>query len=378
MSTALQQLENAYRNRHDTARRWHAEGRLVIGYVGADVPVELITATGALPVRLFGDPAADTGPGDRYLGRGLDQAARSILTQLVQGHHRHIHAVVVSRDCEASLRLFYALRELRRVEADLPLPEVALLDLLHLPHRTTARYDLAKVGQLREHLRRWTGQPLDDTDLETAIEQHGQGRELLAEIAALRREPEARLTGTQALAVTGAGTCLPATDYTALLQTLLAEASTLPPVGGLRTFLTGSSHDHPGVYAQLEAAGLLVVGEDHDWGDLAFERRVEHPTLLGLAERYQYNGPTAQRSSISDRAAYTDLAADRSRAQALLSYVREHDDAPPWDFPAQQDAVARRGLPAVLVERQPYGRLDDDALAQAVDTLTRTPVGVTP
>jgi hypothetical protein len=46
-----------------------------------------------------------------------------------------------------------------------------------------------------------------------------------------------------------------------------------------------------------------------------------------------------------------------------VSYVREHDDGPPWDFPAQREAT---GLPAVLLDRQPYGEVDPSRLPAAV------------
>ena len=151
-------------------------------------------------------------------------------------------------------------------------------------------------------------------------------------------------------AVVAATTALPPDRAAALLESLLAEADQLPEASGTRVFLTGSSHDHPGVYAALEEAGLLVVGEDHDWGDLLHHRLVDPPAdpallELALAERYQHNGPAA---------------ASACGAEALVSYVRIHDDAPRWDFPAQRAAT---GLPAALVDRQPDGRIDLDALA---------------
>jgi hypothetical protein len=177
-------------------------------------------------------------------------------------------------------------------------------------------------------------------------------------VAELRRAPQSRLTGSQALAVIGAGTGLPTDAYQDLLGGLLDQADELPVATGVRTFLTGSSHDTPQVYTALEETGLLIVGEDHDWGDLLFEHPVTEPTLLGLAERYQYNGPTAQRGSIAERAAYTAAAATRSGAHQLLSYVRDLDEGPPWDFPAQRAAVESAGLPSVLIDRQPYGSVD--------------------
>jgi hypothetical protein len=148
---------------------------------------------------------------------------------------------------------------------------------------------------------------------------------------------------------------MPAEEYTGLLKRLLAEAGALAEHRGTRVFLTGSWHDTPHVLRLLESSGFLVVGEDHDWGDLLFERPAGVPTLEALAERYQHNGPSAPRASIRARAAHTAWAVRRCHADLLLSYARAHDDAPAWDFAAQRDAA---GVPAVLIDRQPYGEVD--------------------
>jgi benzoyl-CoA reductase/2-hydroxyglutaryl-CoA dehydratase subunit BcrC/BadD/HgdB len=327
------------------------------GYVGADVPVELITAAGLRPLRLAGKPGEDSTLGDRYLGRGVDPVARSILTRILTGDYGPLEAVVVSRDCEASLRLFYALRELHRVEPGLRLPPVRLVDVLHLPHHTTTRYVHAKIAQLREWLGQW--RRIGDDDLAAAITAHDTLRRSLGRLAGLRRAN--RLSGTRFLETVAATTTVPITEAIALVERLLTED--LPEVEGTRLFLTGSSHDDPAVYETLERNGFLVVGEDHDWGELLFARTCAAPTELALAERYQHNGPAAPRASIRQRAAHTAAAARACGAEILFSYARVHDDAPPWDFPEQRAAT---GLRAVLAERQPYGELTSEALAALI------------
>ncbi|KAA9156682.1 2-hydroxyacyl-CoA dehydratase [Amycolatopsis acidicola] len=338
--TALSELLAVAADRVGAA---HSAGRPVVGCVGADVPVELITAAGLLPLRLFGNPAEVDEP---YLGRGVDPVARSVLNGLLSGRYGELEAIVVSRDCEASLRLFYALRELKRVE--LELPPVYLVDVLHLPHHTTTRYVHAKVAKFRAWLGQW--RTIDDDTLAEAITAHDRLRRALGEASFS--------CGSERLGVVAATTALPVEHATKLVEGLApGEARE-----GVRAFLTGSSHDHPGVYERLEDNGFLVVGEDHDWGP-RFARTCAAPTELALAERYQYNGPTAPRSSVRQRAAYTAAAARECGAEVLISYAREHDDAPPWDFPEQRAAT---DLPAVLAERQPYGGLTGQALTEIV------------
>ncbi|MEW2569480.1 2-hydroxyacyl-CoA dehydratase family protein [Streptomyces sp. NPDC047070] len=342
----------------------------VVGYVGADVPVEYLTAAGLLPLRLTGDPDTPSTAGDRYLGTGLDPAARSVLTRLLDADYGPLEGIVVSRDCEASSRLFYALRELRRVEPSLALPPVHLVDVLHLPHRTTTRYVRAKFAQFRAVTETWAGRTVDDTALAEAITAHDRLRDLLARVAGLRRSHPARLTGTQALTVVAATTTLPVAVANELLEQLLTEADELPEHEGTRVFLTGSPHDTAHVYRALEEPGFLIVGEDHDRGDLLHLRRTGAPTEAALAERYQYNGPAAPRAAIRTRAEHTRREAAACGAEILVSYARVRDDAPPWDYAAQQAAT---GLPSVLLSRQPYGELDHEATETLAALRPRTP-----
>lgn len=362
LSETLATLEAAYAS-HAPLRE--ASGP-VIGMVGQDVPGELITAVGATALRLRGEPGRDTAVADHYLGTGLDPATRSLLTLLLGREFGTLDAVVVSADCDASLRLYYVLREIIRVEPQTHIPPVYLVDILHLPRATTTRYNRVRVGQLVDVLQGWTGASITNTALENAVRLHDEIRWLQRKVSALRHAQPARLTGSEYLAVMGAATRLPLDEYRVLLTTLLASTDQLPVHDELRVFLTGSSHDDPGVYRAIEAQGAVIVGEDHDWGELLTEREVGAATLDAIAERYQHNGPTSQRSSIRQRATHTATAAAGAGAEVLLSYTRDKDEAPLWDFAAQQAAA---GMPAVMVSRQPYGAIDAGDLAEALDLL---------
>ena len=323
----------------------------MVGYVGADVPVELITAAGAVPLRLAGDPSWDLAPGARILGDGVDPVASAVLSGLLAGAYP-LDLLVVSRDCEASLRLFYAVRELRRLSPSCGLPEAYLVDIGHLPQPTTTAYNTVRIGQFRA----WLGSrilslsdSLSDDAVAAAIAAHDEQRRLLAEVAAWRL---VGLSGSAFLGVVGAGTAMPVAAHVELLKRLLAEAR--PDASGTRAFLTGSGHDTPHVYRAIEARNVTIVGEDHDWGDLWFALPVgpsEQPEQA-LAERYQHNGPTATRATVRERADHTAARARECGAELLICYARRRDDAPRWDFAAQ---AAATGLLAWTLFDQPYG-----------------------
>ncbi|MHA6667869.1 2-hydroxyacyl-CoA dehydratase subunit D [Homoserinimonas sp. A447] len=362
-SAALGELVAAYADRAALSNG----ARPVIGYVGQDVPAELILAAGARPLRLRGNPEWNTDAADRYLGTGLDPATRSILAGILAGHFAGLRAIVVSSDCDASQRLFYVLREIQRVEPQTPLPAVYLLDILHLPRPTTTRYNIVRLNQCADALGEWTGCPVTDASLADAIKEVNETRDAQRAVMALRHAVPARLTGAEALAIIVAGTRLPAQRYRTLLQALVDGAETLPTHEGTRVFVSGSNHDSDAVYRAIEDGGAVIVSEDHDWGELTIGINVAGDSLDALARRYQSNGPTAQRASAQERAQYAVTATTRAVAGVLLSYSREKDEAPLWDFPAQAAALT---IPALAAHRQMYGLIGSEAAAAALEPQT--------
>ena len=362
-AAALERLIEAYRSDGPLDRPEEP----VIGYVGQDVPEELITATGARALRLRGSPDWDTRQADSYLGTGLDPAARALLAGLLDERFGPLRGVVVSSDCDASQRLFYVMREIHRVEQATTLPPVHLVDILHLPRESTLRYNTVRIRQLQEVLEGWTGTPITPEGLQDAVAEHNTERRRYRQIAQLRRSDPPRLSGEEALSVLGVRGRLPLAEVIALLGAV-GEGPDLPAKPGRRIFLTGSSHDSTDVYRAIESRGAVIVGEDHDWGELMVGDDVAEPTVEALALRYRDNGPTAHRASIQDRGAHTAAAVRRAKAELLLSYARERDDAPAWDLPHQVGAV---DIPTVVLAQQDHGAVDADALEHALQQEAR-------
>jgi benzoyl-CoA reductase/2-hydroxyglutaryl-CoA dehydratase subunit BcrC/BadD/HgdB len=163
-----------------------------------------------------------------------------------------------------------------------------------------------------------------------------------------------RLRGSEALTVIGATQTLDPATAAPLLDALLAALAARPAHQGRRLFLTGSAHDHPGYYAQIEAAGFLIVSEDHDWGDRSYEALVDEgaPDIAdAIVDRYQSGTPASAKFAIATRAAYTARRAAESEVDLILALVRRDDPAPRWDIPDQH---ATAPVPLILLDDLPY------------------------
>ena len=107
-------LEQLRREPQVVARAAAARGERVIGYVGNEVPVALIIAADALPVRLRPHAQASTANADRFVESSFAPALRGIAEQWLQGGLDHLDAVVFARGDDSAQRLYYYFCELQR------------------------------------------------------------------------------------------------------------------------------------------------------------------------------------------------------------------------------------------------------------------------
>ena len=331
-----------------------------VGYVGADIPRELVEAAGLVPCG-----SAEPGPPilspSRFSVRGSIRRSGASLRPCSAGSCR---STSCSSGTTRTARCGSTTRSAVSREHDLP--ELWFVDLLHLPTETTADYDLGRLQELVAVLERWSGQPVTDESLRAAIREANRTRTLLAQLAELRRDSPPRLSGTAALAVIGATTTLPAAESNALLEQLLAESH--PAVPALRrVYVTGSSHDTLDLYRAIESDGSVIVGEDHDWGEALADGLVDEAgdPLAAIAARYRSGSATAIRHETNARAEHVAREAEAARADVVVSWIRTGDDALGWGLPALRRALDARGIRLVAAEQRGPGAESAAELALA-------------
>lgn len=354
MTTAFETLQAAYGRASSVAP---GTGTGAVGIVGTDVPDELLHTGGLRPLRLRGAPGEPTPIADRYVERAVDPAARSVFDRILDGTYAGLDRVVLCHDCEATVRLFYYLRELRRIEPERGLPEIYFVDILHQPTRTSTVYNIGRMASFRDVVARWTGTVLDEEAVRGAVARCNERRRLLQRLAQLRRRVPPALSGAEALAVVGAGMSMHVDEYAPLLRALCDERSDAGGDGdAVRLYVTGTAHDHTGLYEAVEGCGAVIVGENHDRGDLWAETLVDEDAepMRALAVRYQHGAPASAGYSIDQRARHTVDAARSAGAAGVLCFLRRGDNAPYWDVPEQRRRLAAAGIPMLVIDMDTY------------------------
>jgi hypothetical protein len=341
----MTELDRMYAGLRVSAERNAAAGRPVIGIVGRDVPSLLIAATGAQPFRIPPEQQP-TDVADALMGRAVDRAASLVLAGLLAGSLDFLSGIFLSHDSEASVRLFYTAQELHR-RGRIVVP-VHLVDQVHLDRESTLRFNAAQIARMWSVATEWSASPIDAASLETAKSELAEVRGELTRLRDGRRTGTARASGVAALQCYAVASAVPPAQALPLLR---SEGSATVDDGLLPVFLTGSAPIGDELYRAIEDAGAVVVGEDHDWGDPILSDLL--PEVLTadrdamsreLALSRLHGAPAAASSSMAARAEATRGGILASGARALLSIVRDHDDAPAWDWKRQS---ARAGVPGV-------------------------------
>ena len=374
----LETMKRHYQRRDLAARAWRERGGKVVGYVGDDVPEEMIRAAGFFPLRISGDPWGGTEEADRYTEPFYDPSVRSMLNMLLTGRYDFLDFLVVPHSSDAVLRLYYHLRDIQQMDSALKLPDLHLFDILHTRFWMTGLYIRDRVREFKKKLEAWSGKELSKEALSQAIAVGNENKNLLMKVSDLREADPSLLSGMDALQVIGSSMVMPKEEHNTLLRQFLSMEKR-PGGEKPRLFVEGSSIDNLQFYELVESCGATIVAESHDWGNRSFDDPVD-PTLdplEAIAERYHLRSPSPRMHSIGRRVAYTVERAVRAKSRGAIFFFLEWDSAPAWDYPDQKKALEEKGIPTLCFETQKYLLSDADKtqmktkIKQWLETISR-------
>ena len=277
---------------------------------------------------------------DADLPENLSSRLKSILAQLLDPEAGFAGAVIAHGGAE-DVQLFGVLRELGRTGRGPGFP-VHFIDLLQGPDAPVTAYNHARLTGLRAWLEALAGHPVDDAAIAAAVAAENQRRQAVARLFERRRQTPPKLSGAEAMALVRKLEVSPGDAADALIAR--TEDSDPTPLLGPRLLITGSPHESADLYALIEAAGAVIVGEDHDGGDVWAAYQVEEnlPPIQALAVRPQRlpGGPTAR---TADRVEALSRRVADLRPDGVIHLRIGGDEAAPWDLKATRDALDKLG-----------------------------------
>ncbi len=302
-----------------------------IGFVGSDIPVELLLASGRPFGHLPWRADAPTPAADRWLESSFPGWTRSILEQWFAGAFDGLHAVVFSRADDAAQRLCYYVRELQ-ARGRLQGPSVHMLDVALVPRETSVVHTAAALDAMAGRL------GIAPDAWPAALGRANQLRGELARLQVQRGGP-----GAVHERMLRAALWSDATRW--------MGAATLPGRPATRrVLLAGSMPPDDRLHRAVDAGGACIVDELHPCGPARLgppiEDGSEAPTMR-IARHLQRHasGPRA----VVDRAAQLLARLRESRASAVILWLSREDESSAWQVPAQTRALREAGIPLLVL-----------------------------
>jgi len=353
---AFETMQKHYQQRDLAAREWKKKGGKVAGYFCSSVPEEMILAAGLFPLRISGDPWGGTEVADKYTEPFYEPDVRSMLNMLLTGRYDFLDFLIIPHSRDAILALYYHLGKINQIDPLLKLPDLYLFDILHTRFWLTGLYIRDRVRELKKKLEEWSGKEISSESLSRAIAIGNENKMLLKRVAALRAAEPPRISGVEALQIIGSSMFMLKEEHNKLLRQFLDGADELPAKDGVRLFVEGSPIDNLQFYGLVESGNATIVGEDNCWGNRYSDDPVDPSLdpLEAIAERYHLKSPCPRMYPLQRRVEYCLRSAVEAKAQGVLFFFLEWDNAPAWEYPDQKKALEDKGIPTLCFEMQKY------------------------
>ncbi len=326
------------------AREHAQKGARVIGVVGAEAPVELVIAAGAMPVAVpafAGDRTADA---DRHLEPAFSPRVRSVTEQWLQGRLDFIEAVIFTRADDSEQRCYYYLCELqRRGQARGPIP--LIFDIAKIPRAASLKHSEAATRALAQAL------SSDPARLDAAIGVRDRRRSLFGRLERLRRSDRPP-PGSDCERLLRLADTLPAERFDTTLAAWLEEQ--FPERHGPRLLLAGTTPPDGRLHEAVEEAGGCIVGEIDNEG---IDRL---GPMIGAASEplgdlaLHYHARSYGPRGFGDRTSRLVRRAGEYAVDGVVSWLIEEDEASAWHVPATVAALEAAGMPLLSLTRRSW------------------------
>lgn len=330
-----------------------SEGSRLIGYFCTYTPVELLHASGFIPVRIMGEvdkieKAYSLTPDFicPYLRKAVEKG--------LNGSYKCLSGIVQGYTCDVTCGAANIWEA--NIGAD-------LFHILPLPYvdqpasRAFLRAELMDLVEKIEH----AGGIYSHERLAASLDLYGKIRTLMADLYALRYERKLSLSATDFLYVVQAGFITPPERYYTMLKDLKkALPDTFDPPKGIPVLVSGSLIEEPQVLRILEESGGMVVADDLCTGLRNFSPaygKGDDP-IEKLIDRTLNHFPCPSRASAEERLPRLLHLIESSKARAVVFIFQKFCTPHLGDHPFLTAALRERKIPDIMVEIEESGIME--------------------
>ncbi len=333
--------------------KWKKQGGKVIGYFCSAFPKEIVTAAGMIPFRIRATGSKGTELSDSLLSNINCTFVRHAFNMALSGEYDFLDGLAMFNSCDNIRRVYdHWIRQLNT-------PFTHFMSLPKKAGPAQIKFFRGELATFKQHMEDQFSLKITDNQLRDAIKLHNESRKLLRQLYGYRKNEHPPITGARTLAVTVAGTALPAELYNRSLCTLLDEIQAADKADGYRArlMLIGSVLDNPGYIDVIEGQGGLVVTDSLCFGSRNFwidiDESIDDP-LTALAQYYVVDRPSCPRTfdMHERRAEYIKDMIDRFKVDGVIMERLTFCDV--WgceQFPLTND-FKKWGVPLLTLDRE--------------------------
>jgi 2-hydroxyglutaryl-CoA dehydratase, D-component len=353
-SPFLQRIATLHRDPLAVARKAAADGRRVVGYLSAHIPVELLLAANAVPVRLRGPAGTPTPRANDYLESSFSPESFAICELFLAGQLDFLDAIVFPRSNDSAQRLYYYLCELQR-RKKIAGPTLWLYDVATIARETSKHHTLESTKQLAASL------GVDVTQLPNAVDWARRRAKLISQLS--NSVIENRVLGSEAQRIVRASEF----DWAESFDSDLAAWLATKPKGPSRKAIlfAGSAPPDDRLHLAVEAAGGTIAC---DLTDTQIEFGGSDVSIEALAERHQHATSPAQ--AMARNANWLTNKAQASNTRGAILWLIEEDESLPWELAGQARTLIAANVQVLKLARQTW-LANDETLAQ-IKTFVQT------
>ncbi|MCX8118066.1 MAG: 2-hydroxyacyl-CoA dehydratase family protein [Desulfobacterota bacterium] len=352
-------VKSNYEDYGRRARELKEAGRTIIGYICSFVPLEIITASGAIPFRVRGNPHEPITKGDTLLETIVCPYYRSCFDLSVKEKYSFLSGMVIPHGCDSMVRSYSVW------SYSLPYPYFHFVNTPTVCEESSFEFFEAELLTYKRSLEQFLGKEITRQDLEQAIRLHNELRDRVRALYDLRRSDPPLLSGTELTMTLTVGSSLPVEEATQLFDQVLAEAKTRgrsPLKKGPRILVDGACLDNIELIKLVEELGGNVVADTICNGarDQLPKTDVDQEPLKALARRYldKINCPKTYRANkagtfegdIANRFGDIGAYAKAFGVQGAILYVYKYCDPFGFEVPARKAYYQSIQVPLLHLE----------------------------
>ena len=271
----------------ELVKKYQAEGKKMIGVSPIHMPVEMVYASGMIPMGLWGG-SGEVSAAKEYFPAFYCSIVQRVMEMSLTGQLDCLSGIMVSIQCDSLKALGQNIR--RAVGDKIPYIHVAMAQNRKL--ECGVDFNETQYRKVKNQLEEIKGDFFSDEDIEKAIKLYNKSKKLMQEFVAVAADYPQIITPSKRSQVLTIANYMDRAEYVELLEELIAELKKeeVKPWDGKKIVTTGIMTSLPSLNEILEENKLAIVEDEVAEESRQFRTLVDEDTDNPIRALAKYLG----------------------------------------------------------------------------------------